>query len=92
MSRYSKIVNGKEYAWGFDPVTPEYFFQGYGEHGDIVFSVGSYSTEDPHPKYPNQKRYSNGQLLELIEHEENSIGQLIVDKEHKDAIVSDLEF
>jgi len=92
MSRYSRIVNGKEYAWGFDPINPEYFFQGFNEKDEVVFSVGSYFTEDPHPSFPNRKRYSNGQLLELIEHEEKTIGQLIVDKDHKEAIAGDLEF
>jgi hypothetical protein len=92
MSRYSRIVKGKEYAWGFDPISPEYFFQRYDEHDEIVFSVGSYFTENPHPMYPNRGRYSNSQLLELIEHEEKMIGRPIVDKEHKDAIALDLVF
>ena len=82
MSRYTAMLpNGREIAWGFDPPLSEYFLTEYPteseyakweENGDgddapeVVFSIMSHTTTDPHPDKPEKMHYSNDELLELM--------------------------
>lgn len=69
MSRYTIKSGSRTYAYGYDRPLGEYFFQGYDEEGDIIFSVSSYTTMIPHEKYPKKLHYSNGELIDLVKEE-----------------------
>lgn len=97
MSRFTKIVNNREYVWGFDVVLQEYFFQCFDQsiknkNDDVVFSISSYFSEKPHHLTPNKEAYTRGQILTIIVYEENEQGVMIVPIEHKDAIAMDSLF
>ncbi len=93
MSRYSQKINDQiSYSWGFDHFSG-YFFQKFDtslieETGDdCEFSISSqHSTL---PLIPGKHRYSNGEILEAMEKEEEH-SSLQIPKDHKYLITLDL--
>lgn len=99
MSRFVKIIDDKEYVWGFDIPLQEYFFQCFDascrkkkDDEEVIFSIASRFSEKPHPNTPDKEDYSNGQILEIIQYEESQVGREIVPQEHKNSISMDLMF
>lgn len=95
MSRYTKTIDeGKVVlAWGYDSPMSEYFFQAINteaeeDEDDIIFSISSYHTLKPHPDYPNRMKWSNSEILELMETKyKNHIPAV-----HRAALAGDLMF
>jgi hypothetical protein len=95
MSRHSKFVNTPRWGKcvlvvGFDRPLQEYFVQLFRtdapeEEEDVVFSISSRTTIDPHPDYPGKFHYSNGELVEIMT-------ELGADEAHITAVVLDLPF
>lgn len=101
MSRYQKTstLNGKavQFAWGYDSPLQEYFFQCFKEdysddENEVIFSISSVFTLDPHPDFPNKERWSNGELIELMERYKDESGECIIPEKHLQAIALDLPF
>ena len=92
MSRYTHTVDKKLYAWGYDEPMSTYFFQCIvmdeltDEVDEVEFSVDSYFTTMPHPKYPNKQKYSNGEMLELMSEYD------FIPREHLEAVALDLTY
>ena len=81
MSRYNaKLPNGRSIAWGFDYPLQEFFLHEYFSEAEqdalpeetlnitdgVHFAVSSQNTLTPHPKYPDRMKWSNGEILELM--------------------------
>lgn len=99
MSRYSKIIQRDnkniEVAWGYDEPLREYFLQEFHDEDDLedeeeetIFSISNVHTIAFHPKYPGKFRYSNSEILKLMEEYDEDV----IPKEHKQAVAMDLPF
>jgi hypothetical protein len=94
MSRYTKQIDDALYVWGYDRPLQEYFLQAHNlkeplrdDDDGVLFSISSYNTLKPHPSTPRKMRYSNGEILELME----DLGD-VVPEEHRYAIAMDIPF
>jgi hypothetical protein len=68
MSRFTcRLNNGNIIAFGFDRPLQEYFFSEYDNQEELLFSIMTYNTTDPHPNHPDKLTYSNGELLEVMQ-------------------------
>lgn len=76
MSRHTHVLikGSKRYevVCGFDRPLHEYFIQVWdienpSDDDTPVFSVASYNTMKPHPDTPEKVRYSNSEILSLME-------------------------
>lgn len=104
MSRYNKTVkkDGKtvHYAWGYDAPCQEYFFQCFkdeedlsdDEESDVIFSISSVHTLTPHPDHPGKMKWSNGQIIELMQKYTDEKGECVVPMDHRTHIALDLPF
>lgn len=95
MSRYTKeIEDGKTVlVWGYDRPMSEYFFQAIKmdaeeDEDDVIFSISSYHTLKPHPKFPNRMTWSNTEILQLMEKEYPGV----IPAAHRNALAGDLPF
>ena len=91
MNRHTCIVNNKwVYAWGYDDILHEYFYQKRKITGDeipssiSIFSIGTRFVEKKHPDYPDKKQFSRGELLEIMEKDG------IVPSDHLEKLALDL--
>jgi len=99
MSRYTQQTHKGRitYAWGFDHAIG-YFFSKYdekidGEEDDnCVFSISSVATLIHRDKSKRKPRYSNGEILQAIEEEQELDPELKIPEEHLEAIAMDVPF
>lgn len=97
MSRYTKeTADGKVIlVWGYDRPMSEYFFQAFlkevkEDEDDVIFSISSYHTLNPHPKHPKKMQWSNTEILQLMEKE--YVGVDAIPTAHRNALAVDLPF
>jgi hypothetical protein len=87
MSRYS--TDDGHYAWGYDPMLQEYFYQKFkldSKEDEWIFSVCTGICEKQHPDYPQRLHWSRGELLQLMSDDG------IVPEHHLERIALDLPF
>ena len=68
MSRYSKRIENRVYAFGYDRPLQEYFFQrsNVDRVDDVVFSISSHATIQEHPEHLDRLDWSNSQIADLV--------------------------
>jgi hypothetical protein len=91
MSRFSRQIGNTLYLYGFDTTLYGYFFGAYDQSvhkgmsdQNCFFNVSSYFSLKPHPSSPDQKDYSNSEILDIIELHPNAMA-----KEHIECIILD---
>jgi hypothetical protein len=97
MSRYVKEFEKYTYMYGFDPPLSEYFFSKFLNQvtDEDLEDEAEFSVSNNYPIKPHimgKRRYSNGDILELILKEETELGHTIVDQAHKESIIMDIPF
>lgn len=85
MSRYT--TPDGQYAWGYDRMLGEYFYQKFNldsKEDEWIFSIGTGIAEKRHPDYPEKLNFNRGELLEVMEADN------VVPLEHRTKIALDL--
>jgi hypothetical protein len=94
MSRYTKVIpeKGIEIAWGYDRPLASYFIEEFKldtpeDEEEVVFSISSIMSTDPHPRTPNKFNYSNSEILTIMKEYEEYIPE-----DHLHAVALDIPY
>lgn len=68
MSRYSKRIENRAYAFGYDRPLQEFFFQrsDVDSVDEVLFSISSHTTLEEHPNHLDKIHWSNSEIADLV--------------------------